>query len=143
MTAPPLAHRLAWLGSLPFLACALLALAGLGWLDARGGPLAVGNLYALLILAFMAGTHWGQGLGSAAAAGSWLWSNAAALAAFFAALLLPAPAQALCHAGLFAALLACDHRQRREGRIDAAYWATRWWVSTLVIACLVVLALSA
>lgn len=141
MTAPPFAHRLAWFGSLPFLACALIALTGHDWLDAVGGPLRVGNLYALLILAFMAGTHWGQGLGTETSS-PWLPSNAVALAAFFAALLLPPGLQALVNAALFVALALFDHRQWRAGVIDRAYWSTRWQVSAVVVACLLVLALS-
>jgi hypothetical protein len=142
MTAPPLAHRLAWSGSLPFLGCALLALTDLGWLDAVGGPLRAGNLYAVVILAFMAGSHWGQGLGNGPARSPWLPSNAVALAAFLAALLLPQGVQALVYAALFVALALFDHRQWRAGAIDRAYWSTRWQVSAVVVACLLVLALS-
>lgn len=142
MTAPPLALRLAWLGSLPFLACALLALTDFGWLAAVGGPLRIGNLYAVVILAFMAGSHWGQGLGSGSTRSPWLPSNAVALAAFFAALLLPQTAQALVHAALFVALAGFDYGQWRAGIIDRAYWSTRLQVSTVVVACLLALALS-
>jgi len=142
MTAPPLAHRLAWAGSLPFVACALLALGKLGWLDGLGGPLRVANLYAVVILAFMAGSHWGQGLTDTAARSPWLPSNAVALAAFFAALLLAPVPQVLVNAALFGALALFDHGQWRAGRIDDRYWATRWQVSAVVIACLLGLALS-
>lgn len=142
MTAPPLAHRLAWLGSLPFVACAGLALGDGVAIGVSFDPRAVGNLYALLIVAFMAGAHWGQGLAAGAGAGLWLPSNALALAAFFAALLLVPALQSLVYAALFGVLLVIDYRAWRAGRIDRDYWNTRCRVSALVIGCLLVLALS-
>ncbi len=74
--------------------------------------------------------------------GLWLPSNALALIAFFAALLLAPALQAGVYAALFGALLVIDYRQWRAARIDRDYWNTRWRVSALVISCLLVLAIS-
>jgi hypothetical protein len=80
---------LAFAGALPFVAAALLLLAGHSSVPVLGSVSGIAASYGLLILAFMAGVQWGQRLsGIATSLDLFLISNGIALAGWFAYLLL-------------------------------------------------------
>ncbi len=140
----PLYALLAWAGSIPFVGVALLALAGVERLPLLGPLDGIVSSYALLIVSFMAGTHWGLAVAHLRERVSRLLiaSNAIALAAWIGYLLAPADVSAAVSAGAFAVLLAVDYRLKERRAIDAAYLAVRRNVTLVVIAALVLFVLA-
>ena len=142
MMTPLLTRRLASLGALPFIACAILSLAGITDLPFLGDPAMVEALYGLTIASFMAGVHWGTALNRDRhlPVNLFITSNIVAVAAWV-SVLLAGPGLALVALSiLFAYLLFIDHRLFRLEVIDRPYWQTRLWITAIVIACLVVTA---
>jgi hypothetical protein len=84
-----LTRPLAFAGAFPFVFAALLIFSGQKTLPVIGNVQNLATSYALLILAFMAGAHWGQYLsGAKTSLNLFLLSNALTLAGWFAYLLL-------------------------------------------------------
>lgn len=129
---------LAYAGALPFVACALLPVTGIVELPLLGSLQAVAGSYAIVIVSFMAGTHWGHALADPAGPrpGLLLVSNAVTLAAWFAFLLAPLPLVLVVCAAAFALLLLVDYRLRRSGTHARTYLRTRRNVTTIVIVAL-------
>jgi ATP/ADP translocase len=141
-TSIALTRPLAFAGALPFVACALLLWAGHTSLPVLGSVSNIAASYGLLILAFMAGVHWGQRLGGLETSlNLFLISNAVALAGWFAFLLLSPKMYFASLAVLFAVVLMIDRRLAAEGHLSADYIRTRTVVSALVVMSLAVIAL--
>lgn len=141
-TSTAITRPLAFAGALPFVVCALLLWAGHTTLPVLGSVSNIAASYGLLILAFMAGIHWGQRLsGVETRLNFFLSSNAIALAAWFAYLLLSPRLFFAALAMLFAILLLIDRRLGAEGHLPTDYVRTRTTVSALVVLSLAVIAL--
>ncbi len=137
-----LTRPLAFAGALPFVASALFLWSGELQFPGFGGVEKIASSYGLLILAFMAGSHWGQYLsGSKSGVNLLLTSNAVALAGWFAYLLLSSRLFFAILAALFAALLMIDRKLKSEGFLDSEYMTTRSVVSAIVVMSLAIIAL--
>jgi Protein of unknown function (DUF3429) len=140
-TSAAITRPLAFAGALPFVACALLLWAGHTSLPVLGSVSNIAASYGLLILAFMAGVQWGQRLGGIETSlNLFLISNAVALAAWFAYLLLQPKLFFASLAVLFAVVLMIDKRLAAEGHLSSDYIRTRTAVSAIVVMSLAVIA---
>lgn len=132
-----LAQGLVYSGSLPFLACALLAwagpIAGVPSVD----PVAVAIGYGAVIASFIAGIHWAVHLFAGARGGDNLLvaSNVVALVAWGALLIGGAWGLALLVA-CFAALFALDRRLHRRGVWPTWFFRLRRNITAIVIGAL-------
>jgi hypothetical protein len=141
-TSIALTRPLAFAGALPFVTCAVLLWAGHVSFPVLGAVSNIAASYGLLILAFMAGVQWGQRLsGVETSLNLFLISNAVALAAWFAYLLLSPKLFFASLAVLFAVVLMIDKRLAAEGHLSPDYIRTRTAVSALVVMSLAVIAL--
>jgi ATP/ADP translocase len=141
-TSTDITRPLAFAGALPFVASALLLWAGHTSLPVLGSVANIAASYGLLILAFMAGVHWGQRLsGVKTSLNLFLTSNVTALAGWFAYLLLSPRLFFASLAVLFAVVLLIDRRLGSEGHVSIDYIRTRTAVSALVVLSLAVIAL--
>jgi hypothetical protein len=141
-TNAAITRPLAFAGALPFVFCALLLWAGHRALPVLGSVQNIAASYGLLILAFMAGVHWGQRLsGVDTKLNLFLLSNGLALAGWFAYLLLSPRLFFASLAVLFAVVLMVDRWLGAEGHISTDYVRTRTAVSALVVLSLAVIAL--
>jgi ATP/ADP translocase len=137
-----LTRALAFAGALPFVASALLLWSGERAFPGLGQVQTIAASYGLLILAFMAGIHWGQALsGVATNINLFITSNAIALAAWFAYLLLSPKLFFASLAALFAAILIIDRTLAAAGTLDRNYLVTRSVVSAIVVLSLAIIAL--
>ncbi|MEM8697473.1 MAG: DUF3429 domain-containing protein [Pseudomonadota bacterium] len=139
---------LAYAGTLPFIAGAALTVLGtdLSVLGPALEPVPVlASAWALTIVSFMAGVHWGQYLVDRERIGIdlFLTSNAIAIAGWLAFLLLPTSHALLAFTALFGILLLIDGRLHGGGHITAGYWRARLGVTAIVVAALLVTAVSA
>jgi hypothetical protein len=140
--ATGLTRLLALAGAIPFVACAAALLLGITTVPLLGLVTTIAASYGLLILAFMAGVHWGQQLsGLRTSLNLFLISNAIALAGWFSYLLLPQRLFFASLAALFAVLLMVDRSVARDGNLTPEYMRTRSLVSAIVVVCLAVIAL--
>lgn len=134
------ASVLTWLGVIPFVGCA----AGV-WLDPTFLPWgALVLVYGIIILAFLAGIHWGivvmrTGSAGQAISGEWrllLWSNLVALLAvlifFLPDRLLSLILLTLC----FLAQWVADAAVKRMGWMPEWYYVLRMRISLAVLASL-------
>jgi hypothetical protein len=138
-----LTRILAFAGAFPFVAAAILLVEGSSAPELLAWVRTAVTAYALIILSFMAGTHWGQALGGVQSrVNLFLASNAVALAGWFAFLLLEPRLFFAVVAVLFAALLMIDRGLAAEGLIPPGYAGTRTVVTALVIVSLALIALS-
>ena len=130
-------------GAIPFVVCAAWLTSGVQTVPVFGSTEQLLATYALLIASFMAGVNWGQHLGSNSPHVRALpvISNAIAIAAWAAFLMLPFDAMVVFFATSFAVQLYVDWRLYRNDVIDQAYAQTRLIVSLIVIASLLAVAL--
>jgi ATP/ADP translocase len=141
-TSVAITRPLAFAGALPFVASALLLWADHTSLPVLGSVANIAASYGLLILAFMAGVHWGQRLsGVETSLNLFLTSNVTALAGWFAYLLMAPRLFFASLAVLFAVVLLIDRRLGAEGHVSIDYIRTRTAVSALVVLSLAVIAL--
>lgn len=143
MEAPPLTRYLAAAGALPFIACALAAYFGVDSVPLLGAVGTIAAAYGLTIASFLAGVHWGTAVNVADGlpVNLYVASNVVAVIAWLVFLLGPVALTLAVLALLFLYLLYVDFRLYRAERIGAGYWQTRLWVSAVVVACLLLLAL--
>lgn len=129
---------LPFLGTLPFVFGALLPIFGVREIPFLG-PIESGvAAYGLTIVSFMAGVHWGQYLSGVQSSLNLLMSsNAVALIAWGSYIGLPLFYVWFVFVGLFAALYAIDTQMA----IEPQYLYTRKYVTAIVSACLVWIAL--
>ena len=138
-SVPPAARWLEFAGLIPFLALSLSG--GLGpdvWReDAKAYLLG----YAIAILSFMGGAHWGLAVAwserrvSSAANIAFAVSVLPALAGWL-ALFLPAPVQLIWLAACFSALLAYDMTFARKAGAPKWYAKLRLPLTVVVVGCL-------
>jgi hypothetical protein len=136
-----LVRVLVFAGALPFLASALLVqLPLLPGFDA----LALFRTYALVIVSFLCGVHWGQGLAARGAAplNLFLASNALVLLLWLASALLPVNMFLLLVLVELALLLWIDRRLFRHELIDHWYYITRIRITLIVATCVLLVLLS-
>lgn len=138
----PITRILALFGAIPFAASAVLPLFGIVDLPYLGSTKAIAAAYGLTIASFMAGVHWGTALNAdeAPPVNLYITSNAVAVAAWLAFLLVSMTVTIAILAALFAYLLYIDFRLRRAGMINEDYWKTRIGVTVIVIVCLTITA---
>lgn len=137
-TQSRLYSTLACAGALPFVACALAALAQVEAFPLLGTPLHVSTTYGLVIASFMAGALWGYRIAAREAMPAWLFttSNVLALTCWFGFLLVSPKAYLLVLSAVFVILLFIDSRLRRAGMLDASYLSVRRGVTLTVLASL-------
>ncbi|MBC8050397.1 MAG: DUF3429 domain-containing protein, partial [Chitinophagales bacterium] len=111
---------LTYIGTLPFIGCALLLVLDVSNIPYLGAPQKVMGAYGLVIVSFMAGAHWGQQIALKAAnpINLHLTSISVALCAWISHLLLPDAAFMSVLIVLFAMLLATDFQLHQSGVID-------------------------
>ncbi len=131
-------RTLAYLGALPFMACAGLQALDVAPLKILGPHVDVALTYGLVIMSFMAGTHWGLYLNASKPAPVNLFITSNAITIVMWALYLAAGTVITLVGFIFGflALLWIDYRLAQAGIITAAYYKVRVGVSALVVASL-------
>ncbi|MDT8406618.1 MAG: DUF3429 domain-containing protein [Methylococcales bacterium] len=129
---------LTYAGALPFVGCALLLLVNVTSLPLLGETWHVLQVYALVIAAFMAGSHWGQHLTLPA---PWsvrlpVFSNLIAIGLWLGYLLLPIKPWLALSIAAFLLLLWLDHALCQQQKITADYFQTRLTVTAIVVVAL-------
>jgi hypothetical protein len=140
---PRLAQGLTYAGTLPLIACALLA-----WAPSLAGSSEVANAptialaYAAVIASFIAGIHWAASLFFAARCGHlpMIASNVAALFAWSTLLLGDARLGCLLLVPCFMSLLAIDHGLRTKGVLPGWFFALRRNATLIVASALLLVA---
>ncbi len=140
-----LAQLLTYAGTLPLIACALLA-----WAPTLAGGADVANAatialaYAAVIASFIAGIHWAASLFFAERCGQlpMITSNIAALFAWSTLLLGDARLGCLLLVPCFASLLAIDHGLRGKGVLPPWFFALRRNATLIVVSALLLVAFS-
>ena len=136
-----LVRLLVFAGALPFFASAVLVLLPvLPALDA----VALFRSYALVILCFLCGAHWGQGLAAKGGAplNLFLASNALVLLLWLGNAFLPASAFLLLVLLELVLLLGIDRRLFQHELIDHWYYVTRIRITLIVAACVLLVLLA-
>jgi hypothetical protein len=141
-TIPKSALLLGWLGVFPFAMSCLASVAGSDWVAALA--MRTLQVYAMIILSFMGGVHWGLGMvvsegGQGQLLRCLALSTTPALAAFALSVLAP-PAALVGLAIVFSALLAYDVAAARAGLAPRWYGALRIQLTAVVVLCLMVAA---
>ncbi|WP_298329358.1 DUF3429 domain-containing protein [Asticcacaulis sp.] len=132
-------------GGLPFIAAVLMAALGVRLLTLSGPDIAI--TYGAVIASFLCGLHWGLVLGGRAQA-TWLLilSNVLCLLAWSGPLLTlsgwPLAALGILIA-VFLSLLVVDTVLMRRGSLSAAFFRLRVVITSLVVLCLLGVALLA
>lgn len=134
----PLMQGLTYAGALPFLAGASCHITGYGDVNAAN----LTCYWAFTILMFMAGTLWGIAVVAPQriAPNLFIASNIVVLATCGALWFVPFNEAALLFATGFAVLLWLDRKAVQAGATSAAYGTMRLRVTTIVIACLALIA---
>lgn len=134
---------LTFAGVLPFLAAFILLLVGENEIPFLGKTDAVISAYALVIVSFMAGSHWGLhfNLSNTYRIYVPVLSNVFALLGWFAFLILPFAFFMIKCASLFCILLLIDTILLKEKVISRRYFQTRVLVTVLVVPLLSLMAL--
>jgi Protein of unknown function (DUF3429) len=126
-------------GAIPFIAGALALAFGIRDLFVFGSVQAAVLSYALLIVSFMSGVHWGQHLsGARTRVNLLISSNIAALAAWFGFLLLPKSAFCVLLTVLFIVLNSIDGHLHEQGVIDSRYKQMRNYVTAATCVSLLI-----
>jgi hypothetical protein len=134
---------LAFAGTLPFIACALLPLSGIDSIPPLGNLDAVASAYGLTIVCFLAGAHWGVHL-SGLSAGSlnlFVTSNAIFVAVWFAFVGAGIAWAIAVQIIAFLLLLQIDFRLYKNGRISLHYLRIRSIATVIAVISLLVILL--
>ena len=136
-----LVRYLIFAGALPFFACTLLVLLPL---LPRFDAQALFRSYALVILSFLCGAHWGQAIAARGKAplNLFLASNGLVLLLWLAHVFLPGTPFLLLVLLELALLLRIDHRLRASELIDHWYYITRTRITLIVAICVVLVLLA-
>ena len=132
---------LTYAGALPFIACALLPFAGIDEWENVGSFEYIARLYALAIVSFVAGSHWGTYLYNreSSPANLFVTSNVVVLAAWFAFLFtIPVLTQFVLLLS-FLYLLFIDYNLYKSGVIAPYYFRMRANVTFVVCICLAII----
>ncbi|WP_461537989.1 DUF3429 domain-containing protein [Spongorhabdus nitratireducens] len=145
MTRIPFYSLLALAGTLPFICWVVFRLHHIEYIPYIGHMSIAGTIYTSLIIAFMAGTLWGNSLHVAGRSGKMmlLFSNILALTPWIATLILPLGVYLLATFAIcFLLLLGGDWALVRKGQISVNYFMTRLVITTIVVITLVILGVS-
>ncbi|MDJ0929272.1 MAG: DUF3429 domain-containing protein [Gammaproteobacteria bacterium] len=132
---------LAYAGSVPFVVCAVSPLVGVDSLGVLGPVDYIAASYALVIVSFMAGAHWGTYLYKQAASplNLFIASNLITLVVWFTFLLSDTPGPTLVASILaFGALLLIDWRLYQADLLTQPYFVMRRNVTAIVTIALLV-----
>jgi hypothetical protein len=129
---------LAYAGTLPFIACAILPWIGMPVVAGIGSCAYIAAAYGVAIVSFMAGIHWGTFLYQADSlpVNLLLTSNAITVAVWLAFILTPVAVSIAVIAAALVLLLAVDFRLARAGLLTPDYLRTRRNVTLIVLAML-------
>lgn len=118
---------LAFLGTLPFVFCAACLVFDVQTIPILGDTRNVLGIYALVITAFMAGSHWGQHLDFDSKWGDYLpiTSNVIAVLVWIGFLTLPFKGSLIVFGISFLVLLLIDQKLRQNDLISLEYFRTR------------------
>ena len=140
----PLMPGLAYAGMLPFVACAILASAGVDAIPVLGSTSHIAASYALVITVFMAGIHWGTAVykHTDVPMNLFVQSNVVTLVAWFGYLLASNSVSLLICAVALTYLLWLDRRLHLAELLSATYLTLRFRVTTVVVVALLITALA-
>jgi len=127
---------LTYAGALPFIACALLPLIGVRAIQQIGSVDYIAAVYALTIVSFMAGVHWGMALDQQRTewpVNLFLSSNAVTIMAWLAFLTTTPKITLIMGILAFLYLLWVDERLYSLNLLTAHYLQTRRRVTALVV----------
>lgn len=127
---------LTYAGALPFMACALMALLGMSSIKLIGSVDYIAAVYALTIVSFMAGVHWGMALDPQQIKlpiNLFLSSNAVTIMAWLAFLITTPKITLIIGILAFLYLLWVDYRLYSLNLLTAHYFQTRRHVTALVV----------
>ena len=132
---------LAYSGSAPFVACAILHILGHSQIPNIGTTLNVALVYGLLIVSFMSGIHWGVYLShhEKISLNLFIISNVITLISWFVYLLGGVLFQVLALIAAFLCLLAIDLKLIDDDIIDIDYYNMRVGVTIIVVISLLFL----
>ena len=128
-------HFLAVLGALPFIICAACFVFDVQAIPVLGDTRNVLGSYALVITAFMAGSHWGQHLDLDNKWGDYLpiTSNLIAVLVWIGFLILPFKIVLFVFTISFLGLLWIDQKLRQNDLISFEYLRTRYLITIIVV----------
>ena len=131
---------LAFSGALPFVICAACFVFDVQAIPTLGDTRNVLGAYALVITAFMAGSHWGQHLDLDNKWGDYLpiTSNVTAVLVWTGFLILPFKISLIVFAISFLVLLWIDQKLRQNDLISFEYLRTRYLVTMIVVFTLLI-----
>ncbi len=143
MNTRTLYSALTFAGVLPFLACALLIIAGVQSIPAIGQLAQVVNSYGLAIVCFLAGIHWSIYLANQEDPpfNLLIGSNLIFLVAWFAFILGGTATSLATQVAAFIALLLIDRSLVKAAIISARYFRVRVIATLLAVLSLVVIIL--
>ena len=144
MTSNKLYTLLALTGASPFVACAVLPLAGIAVIPFLGPLDALAGSYGLAIVCFLAGAHWATYLlrRDDAPVNLFITSNAVFLAVWFAYVLTSLTAALLTQIAAFLYLLFVDYRMQQAGVISCSYLRIRAIATAAAVASLAAIVVS-
>jgi hypothetical protein len=131
---------LAYAGALPFLICAVLLVFNIPTIPFLGNIQQILSVYALVIAAFIAGSHWGLHLDVNDKWGIYLpkLSNLIAILLWIGFLVLPFKLLLLTFIITFLVLLGIDQKLLRHDLISTRYFHMRCLVTVIVISTLII-----
>ena len=134
---------LAFAGTLPFLVCALLPLAGVSNLEPFGRLDLLANSYGLAIVSFLAGIHWAMALMHSRQTPFNLLvsSNLVLLVTWFAFVLAETSLSLMTQIAALVVLLLIDRRLANNAVISGSYFQARLVATVLASVALVLIAL--
>ena len=144
MTNSRLYTILAFAGTVPFLACALLIVLRIEAMLPLGPLDALASSYAMVIVSFLAGIHWATELYQERRTQLSLFvtSNVVLLFVWFAYVLVPMLWQLLSQALALVVLLLIDRQLQRQAIISSHYLRTRLAATILAAGSLIVIVLA-
>jgi len=144
MNEKTLYTTLAYAGVLPFIACAVLPLAGIASIPPFGRLDELINSYGLAIVCFLAGIHWANYLANKDVLpfNLMISSNAIFLLTWFGFVLGELSTSLLIQVAALAILLFIDWRLRSAAVITAHYFRVRFTATSFAIASLALAILS-
>lgn len=130
---------LTYAGALPFIACAIMPMLGMQQINPLGSVENIISSYGLVILAFMAGVHWGTYLfyDTKCPINLFIASNIVVIIAWLSYFNSSIKITLPIYATAFAFLLYVDYRLRQNNIITAHYFKTRMIVSLVVLTSLI------
>lgn len=131
---------LAYAGTIPFVFGAMCLAAGVQHLPVLGAVDSMLSVYALIILSFLSGTHWGQHLHTSGVCARSLAivSNIMAVVLWLGFLLLSFKVLLGLFVLAFVLLLLIDQRLLKNEMISKKYFDTRLLVSSIAIVSLII-----